>query len=47
MGFVNNVLNNVIDILGQAGAAAQPIIVNKGPEKDIVAGDINIISITL
>jgi hypothetical protein len=47
MGFVNNVLNNVRDILGQSVAAAQPIIVNKGPEKDIVAGDINIISITL
>jgi hypothetical protein len=47
MGFVNNVLNNVLDILGQASAAAQPIIVNKGPESDIVAGDINIISITL
>jgi hypothetical protein len=47
MGFVNNVLNNVRDILGQSVAAAQPIIVNKGPEKDIVAGDINIISITM
>jgi hypothetical protein len=47
MGFVNNVLNNVRDILGSSIAASQPIIVNKGPENDIVAGDINIISITL
>jgi len=47
MSFVNNVLNNVRDILGSTIAVSQPIIANKGPENDIVAGDINIISITL
>lgn len=47
MGFVKNIVNNVQDILRSSVNAAAPIIVNKGPENDIVAGDINIISITM
>jgi hypothetical protein len=47
MGFVKNVVDNVQDILRSSVTAAAPVIVNKGPENDIVAGDINIISITM
>ena len=47
MGFVNNILNGVQDILESNIKAASPIIVNKGATNDIVAGDINIIDITM
>lgn len=47
MGFVNNILNGVEDILRSNINAASPIIVNKGATNDIIAGDINIIDITM
>lgn len=47
MGFVRNVTQGIQDILGSSIAASSPIIVNKGPDGDIIAGDINIIDITM
>lgn len=47
MGFVNNILNGVQDILESNIKAASPIIMNKGATTDVVAGDVNIIDITM
>jgi hypothetical protein len=47
MGFINDVFNDVQRILSDSITASQPIIVNKGADVDVVAGDINIIDITL
>jgi hypothetical protein len=47
MSFFNDVFNGVENILRNNINAAQPIIVNKGADTDIIAGDITIIDITL
>lgn len=47
MGFINNILNGVQDIMKSNIDASSPIITNKGATNDIVAGDVNIIDITM
>ena len=47
MSFIGNIFQSVNSILQGSIEASSPIIVNKGPSTDVVAGDIKIIDITL
>jgi hypothetical protein len=47
MSFFKDVFSGVENVLRSNIIAAQPIIVNKGADKDIVAGDVNIIELTI
>ena len=47
MSFIKDVFQGVEDIMRSSIAASQPIIVDKGADVDVVAGDIKIIDITL